>query len=208
VTEDAGLGSAPLQHPRPAQAAGPGTGLSGSEPLQPPGASCTSTIMSTIDNLVQKNTTWYTISLLFMLLWQPFPSGLPQLEIVRLTVALGQNHSACKHEGLRTPTAKSWGQTGDRQPQREVEAHVVSRAPLKAPLATKSSSTAGHASERMRRCFTASAATAAVGWNPAPHCGCSSTPSSVHNNASCQLSSIHGDRAGLNNVRLTQGPRW
>ena len=42
----------------------------------------------------------------------------------------------------------------------------MSRAPRKAPFATKSTSAAGHASERTRRCLTASVATGAVGLNP------------------------------------------
>ena len=45
--------------------------------------------------------------------------------------------------------------------------YLVSRAPRKAPLATNRNSAAGHASDLTRRCFTASAATSAVGLKPA-----------------------------------------
>ena len=47
------------------------------------------------------------------------------------------------------------------------EAYLVSRAPLKAPLATNRNRAAGHARDLTRRCLTASAATTAVGLKPA-----------------------------------------
>ena len=43
----------------------------------------------------------------------------------------------------------------------------MSRAPLNAPLATNRNRAAGHAKDLTRRCFTASAATSAVGLKPA-----------------------------------------
>ena len=45
--------------------------------------------------------------------------------------------------------------------------YLVSRAPRKAPLATNRNKAAGHARDLTRRCFTASAATSAVGLKPA-----------------------------------------